>query len=378
MKSKSKKLIVKNRGFNTANHSILPPSSAARRVQCRGSRELEGLYPSLDSSAAREGCAAHWVALQALTGKIVTTGDKTPDGEITTTPEMIEGAALYVDYVKSITQHLDKDCVDFEAPLVAPSVHPQAWGTCDCFAYDEENKCLHIIDYKFGHSFVPVFKNWQLIYYAIAAIDTRGFPAETIVCHIVQPRYYGIENKIRSCELTRLQLNEYANFLKIVEIEALEDNAALKTGSECAFCSARHVCTELQETTAFIADFIQAENVHDLSPQSLGYELKTLLNAQELLKARIMGLSQEAESRLTEGKRVPGFMLQPGRSNQVWDKPAQEVIEMGKLLGVDLAKPQEVITPKQAIKANIPEGVVNQYSTVIPGGFKLAEDKKRI
>ena len=360
-----------------SKHSVLPPSSASRRVQCRGSRKLETLYPRQDSAHAREGCAAHWVALQALTGKIVTTGDKTPDGEVITA-EMTEGAALYVDYVKTITQSLDKDGVDFEAPLVAPSVHPQAWGTCDCFAYDDKNRYLHIIDYKFGHRFVPVYENWQLIYYAIAAIDTRGFSAETIVFHIVQPRYYGANKKIRSWGITRGELLKYTNFLKRVEAEALEDNAKLKTGSECAFCSARHACTELQETAAFIADFNRATGAYDLSPQKLGYELKTLLNAQELLNARITGLSEEAESRISQGNRVPGFMLQPGRSQQVWNNSAQEIIGMGKQWGVNLAKPLEALTPKQALKTKIPEAVVTQCSKIIPGGLKLTEYKKQI
>lgn len=354
-------------------HSVLPPSSAARRMQCPGSRKLESLYPDVDSPHAREGHAAHWVALQALTEKIVVAGERTPDSELITA-EMIEGAALYVDYVKSVIA--ENKNAGFEMPLMMPSIHSEAWGTCDCLAYDEDNKKLHIWDYKFGHRFISVVENWQLLYYAIGAIDTLGVDPLEIICHIVQPRYYGVEGRIQQWAITREKLNEYACELKLTEEIAMSEKAQLKVGDECMFCSARHVCPALQEINLVLCDFSHTAMSNELTPQKLGYELRTLLNAQNLLKARITGLSQEAENLLVSGKRVPGFILLPGRSNHVWDKSAEEVIEMGKLLGVNLAKPSEAITPKQAIKANVPQEVIAKYSKIIPGEMKLTEDKK--
>ena len=168
----------------------------------------------------------------------------------------------------------------------------------------------------------------------------------------------------------------YKDKLRTAEKLAMNEIARLKTGDECAFCSARHACTALGDTTALIADFSASATTHELTPEKLGYELQTLFKAQKLLNARITGLSEEAENLLMRGKRVPGFLLQPGRSNQVWNQPISEVIEMGKLLGVDLAKPQEAVTPKQAIRANIPEEIVSKYSKIVSGEMKLTEDRK--
>lgn len=65
----------------------LPPSSAARRVACPGSRALEEKYPREDTSHADEGRLAHAVAQAALTGEIL----KDP----CITKEMEAGAKLY-------------------------------------------------------------------------------------------------------------------------------------------------------------------------------------------------------------------------------------------------------------------------------------------
>ena len=58
-------------GVNLSEHSILSPSSAARRVACPGSRELEARFPeSPESDYAREGEVAHWVLRTLLESHI--------------------------------------------------------------------------------------------------------------------------------------------------------------------------------------------------------------------------------------------------------------------------------------------------------------------
>ena len=93
-----------------AEHSKLPPSSAARRVACAGSRALEELYPEdKESPHAREGHAAHWLSAQVLHWKLLETHGQgifpsfnmpshDPDGE-PIDKEMIEGAKLYAKHI---------------------------------------------------------------------------------------------------------------------------------------------------------------------------------------------------------------------------------------------------------------------------------------
>lgn len=356
-----------------ADHSILPPSSAARRVACPGSRAMEALYPENESPYAVEGTAAHWVAMKLLQNEIITLGDKTENGEIVTM-EMLEGGALYVDCIKQTIKETP-DIFLTEIPLTMSSVHPEAWGTADCVAFGN-GLGLHIWDYKFGHKYISVKENWQLIYYAIGTCETFNIKPSKITLWIVQPRYWGDEGRIRKWELSYDELDNYSQALKTVERTAMMENPQLKPSAECGFCSARHACPALENTVKTIADFTKTLAHNDLSPALAGKELKFLLEIKKLLDARITGLTNLIENMLLNGERVPYFLIKPGRGSTIWKKPIDEVIELGKLYGVDVRKPSDLITPKQAVIKGIPEFMLKEYAEFRPGETKLQEDKK--
>ena len=48
---------------------------------------------------------------------------------------------------------------------------------------------------------------------------------------------------------------------------------------------------------------------------------------------------------------------------------------MGELLGFDLAKPKEPITPAQARKIGVDNSLIDEYSQRVPGALKLVEAK---
>src|SRR6185437_8910195 len=154
-------------------HSSLPPSSAARRVACPGSRALEKLFPEeQESQEAREGTAAHWVANEMLCNEPTrpdpAIGFITPNGE-SVTQEMIDGGQLYVNTVME-TVTLVKFFEALEAPdqtiykcgieekIDISNVHPECWGTPDFWFFDPKINKLTVIDYKFGHRFVEVYE----------------------------------------------------------------------------------------------------------------------------------------------------------------------------------------------------------------------------
>ncbi len=359
-----------------AEHSILPPSSAARRVACAGSRAMEALYPEDNSPSAIEGTAAHWVAMKVLKKETVCLGEKTENGEIVTA-EMIEGAALYADCISERVQSdgILPDTFLTEIPLTMSEVHPLAWGTADCVAFGG-GIGLHIWDYKFGHKYVPVYKNWQLIYYAIGACETFKIRPAKITLWIVQPRYFGSEGKIRKWELSFNELEYYKGQLIVVETEAMMEKPKLSPSSECLYCTARHACPALQSTTLNIADFSKTLSHDDLTSAQVGKELRFLLDVQELLKARITGLSHLAENMMSSGQRVPYFLLKPGRGSTVWRKSVTEILELAKLYGIDVQKPMDLVTPKQAVDKGLPEFILKEYAEFRPGELKLTEDKK--
>jgi hypothetical protein len=356
-----------------ANHSLLPPSSASRRVACAGSRAMESLYPRDDSPSAREGTAAHWVAMKTLNNDPVCIGEIAENGEIITT-EMVEGAALYADCVN---QYLNPtpDIFLTEVPLTMSEVHPLVFGTADCIIFGN-GLGLHVWDYKFGHKYVEANTNWQLIYYAIGACETFKIKPAKITLWIVQPRYFGPEGKIRKWEIQYEGLELYADMLKIVEAEAMQENPRLCPSSECTYCAARHACPALQNTVLNISDFSKTFSANDLTPAQVGKELRFLLDVQKLLTARITGLSILAENMISSGQRVPYFSLKSGRGSTMWKKSFDEIVELAKLYNVEVKKSLELITPKQAVDRGLPEFVLKEYAEFHAGELKLVEDKK--
>lgn len=84
-----------------SDHAPLPPSSAARWVQCGRSPSLEAAFPQEDTDATREGTAAHWVLAEVLAGRRPEVGQLDPDG----TPvdrDMILAAEEFAKHIKGV------------------------------------------------------------------------------------------------------------------------------------------------------------------------------------------------------------------------------------------------------------------------------------
>lgn len=369
-----------------AEHSVLPPSSAARRVACPGSRELESLHPQdEESSYAREGEAAHWVAAEYLrTGlegnEYFEIYPMTALNGEPITLEMQEGAEIYTDFIKSILLKLNVPLMSFDTVLhieetvSITNIHPECWGTPDCWFLAGNN--LHIFDYKYGHGFVEVFENWQLLEYSAGIInnfESNVSPLD-IHFHIIQPRNYHKDGPIRSWSIKEAQLERYFDILRSAEAQAMSPNAPCLPSPECGYCLGRRACQALQQTALTAVDLSIINTPWNLNPNQLGAELRYLRHAAELLDARITGLSEEALSLLKKGKRVPFFKISDLPSRERWKVPPEQVVTMGEMLGVDLRKPVEVVTPKQAMKAGISEDVVRAFLEPVKSSLKLTSD----
>lgn len=84
-----------------SDHAPLPPSSAARWVQCGRSPSLEAAFPQEDTDATREGTAAHWVLSELLGDRMVEVGQLDPNG----TPvdrDMILAAEEFAKHIQGV------------------------------------------------------------------------------------------------------------------------------------------------------------------------------------------------------------------------------------------------------------------------------------
>ena len=356
-------------------HSRLPPSGASAWTRCPGWVGMQQAYPEMgsDAEAAAEGTAAHWAAAEGLLGRMAAPGVVDPAGTVVD-EEMLEAVGLYLADVWQVCAEAGVTPV-VEQPVAIPRVHPECWGTPDAWAYDAKRGILYVWDFKYGHRFVEVVDNLQLIAYAAGLLDSLGINGQQdqhvrLSLRIVQPRAYTRDGPVRHWEILASDIRGPVNLLAAAAVEALSDSPTYRAGDQCQYCAGRHTCRALQHAAAGAADTATRELPVQMPPGAVGHELRLLRRALALLESRCSGLELEALRMLGKGERVPYWAAQQSSGRARWAKPVEEVLALGQMFGVDLAKPAEPITPKQAA-ALIDESVINAYSEKPKGAMKL-------
>lgn len=361
---------------------LLPPSKAARRMACPGSRIMEQDYPSEETQSVREGIAAHWVAAQTLKqNSKFSPGDVAENGELIT-QEMLDAINVYVQEVLSHAS-LNGDgierLIDFKIEYpTGPinSINSACRGVIDAFCINDG--VLKIWDFKYGHSYVSPFENWQLLEYAASIIGDPLYrnKIKNIELTVVQPRCYGFP-PIKNWRIDLDVFEVYLSRLKESENISLRPDAPCIPNPLCKTCNARVVCPTLQIATSETLEIAELSYAYKLNLQNYVQELQLLKRTQKLLEARITGIEQILTYSLKQGERVPGYCLKPSNKRERWIKPVDEVIQLGQLFNIDLAKPIELITPLQAVKKGIPEDVIKTYSEKPQGELVLTEDNEK-
>lgn len=333
-------------------------------------------YPQDDSAESAEGTAAHEVFARMFVSDYMLDGATASNG-VVVTQEMVEGALLFVDtvYGRSNGAHLH-----IEKRTQIPDVHPECFGTPDAWAYIPQTGTLEIFDYKFGHGFVDEVENWQCLAYACGIIqqlsESLNIPygmldqSLRINITIVQPRCYHRGAPVRTWSTTGVDLRNYVNKLAGAAEAAMMPNPTATTNPECRHCPGRHACATLQWAAYSDAEFSGQSAPVELSPNAAALELRMLERAAERLGARVDGLREAVIGHIKRGAAVQHYRLEQGYGRQQWSVPAEQVVAMGQLMGVDLSKPG-VVTPSQAAKLGVDESVISGYSKTPLGQIKL-------
>lgn len=365
------------------DHARLAPSSAHEWSHCAGWLALrdalsrQGKLLPQDGPEALEGDAAHWVGATALqTGIVLPVGTQTPQG-VEVTWEMVEGAQMYLDHVRSLAA----DVVHVEETLRNDAIHPEVWGTPDAWSL-ARGKVLDIWDYKFGHLYVEVFENAQLLCYLALVLEKLGrdVPDDQnlhVRLHVVQPRSYQRAQAIRTWEFCAADVRAQLNHLRTAAAANVATDGKTVAGDWCAMCPARVGCVSHQRRAAAAMGYAAQSIPNDLTPDDLGRELRAVQAAQASLKSRETALSVQVESILRSGGVVPFFSMEPGQSRLAWSADDATILAMGQLLGIDLGRTPEPITPTQAItllKSQVPSvdtSVITAYSRRNAAAMKL-------
>lgn len=321
-------------------HARIGFSKLPRIAKCPGSLTLEAKAPpEKDSEAAIEGRVAHWVAYEMYHGRTVPVG--TEREGIKVDEDMIAGAKLWCEVVPQGGIA--------EIPVVAPSIHPtDCWGTPDLYFWDENEALLTIPEYKYGYMIVDEYENEQLIGQAAGIIDTLGYKPKRIRFMIVQPYGY-VAQKVRTWEIA---IEEFPDYLRPIQ-EAVADGITTNVGSQCLFCPAREICATFQKAATKVVEFSGMAEPTMLTPAQLGAEAIVLHHASKLLEARKAVVDAMLDAELRKGTAVPGWFMKSKQSPLAWNVDKSEVLNYGKLIGVNLAKPEEPITPTQALDRKI-------------------------
>lgn len=333
-------------------------------------------YPQPDTPETLEGTAAHWVNTQVIANTPVAEGMAAPNGVIVTA-EMLDGAELLCDVLTKRLAGMPP--LHTEERLHIPSVHADCWGTPD--HWSASLRTIELIDYKFGHKFVDEFENDQCVTYTAGIIDdlarVTGHGAGLLDQHltvnitIVQPRCYYRGRPVRTWTVQASHLRPQVNDLRAAAADALGRKPPTATTNDaCDNCPGRHVCPALQRSGYQSAELSEQSTPVELQPAAASLELRMLERALARLEARVDGLRESVTASIRAGATVPFHRVEHAAGRAQWTKPIPDVIALGDVMGVTLAKPG-VITPNQARKLGIDEAVISAYSATNSGAAKL-------
>jgi len=373
------------------SHAVLAPSSADQWRWCAGGVSLSQGIGDEDTDASRDGTAAHWVGEQMLESFRGSTkrsadfvGQPAPNGVIVT-EEMYEAAYLYVHDILTVCNEtgLLRE-LHVEERLTMPEIHEQCWGTPDCWTFDVQTMTMYVWDFKFGHSSVIAYENWQMICYALGALrkvtnnQPLGEHGITVVMRIVQPRCYDSLGPVREWKVAATALRGYVNQLSVAALKVFDPAVQCTTGNHCKNCDGAVHCPAIRNATAAIVDHSGNAIPEMPDDNALAYELSVLADAQLLLKQRKQALEVEAEHRLRNGGKLPGWHMEQGYGHNKWLYPDAEVLAMGQLMGVDLLADPVPLAPAKACaklkKNNVDASVISSYYAKPTTSMKLKAD----
>jgi len=357
----------------TAEHARFAPSGLGIYGPggCPASVRLQAEQPPQEETdESREGTAAHWLLAQTLLKLPVPDGAIAPNG-VPIDAEMREAIKeMVVDFNDTAAAQKGTWYYNIETRVAAPlTIHPDFWAT----------RRLYVWDFKYGHRFVDVLRNWQLIGYALCIAETEGIAdlADWVVVFtIAQPRWYGrdeLGGTLRTWVANGADVaGQLFQELRAAVWAADKPDAPCSTGENCRYCTAIWDCEASRRAGGASVDLIMGAQSANMNAQAIGVELLTLNRAAERVKARLSALEEKATALIFQGQDVAFHKLENGQSRTVWDKTKIDAAALTlHVYGVDVRPGVALPTPREAMKKGIDAAVIKPYVTTTPAAKKL-------
>jgi len=256
-------------------------------------------------------------------------------------------------------------------------IHPECFGTPDYWEFFELDMILEIADYKNGRTDVSPVENWQMLTYLsgiIAGIHVKlpfvNIDDIVIRIAIVQPNSNNGGDTIKTWSLACADLKFYTERLRNAAHEAMSLNPVCSPSPEsCKYCKARLTCDAFNITMDNMITCCASGDIP--LERNLGYTIQQVWVAEKMIKALKSAVESEIFETIKSGVPVQGCEIGTGRGKLAWVGTIEETVPAAQLLGVDIMKPHERITPTQAKKklkkAGLPEDLFKSLTEYTPG-----------
>lgn len=308
------------------DHALLSASGAARWLACPPSGVAAELYPDDDTDYTAEGTLAHEVAEIVARRNVP---QLYPDVDCLefkdgTTPEMLECAEGYADYILEQIKSPDATVLLEQQVDFSPWV-PEGFGTADCIIIQGDT--MDVIDYKYGKGVaVSAVDNPQEKLYGLGALNDYGFvyDVKTIRLHIYQPRL----NNISVDTLTVEDLLEWAEkTVKPTAAKAYEGKGKYSPGENCRFCSHAGRCRAL---TKVCTEYVTTHGARVGVPVLADWEVADVLKMEPLVSLWLKRVKDQALASMLDGKTIPGYKVVAGRGTRAWADELDVTAELEK------------------------------------------------
>jgi hypothetical protein len=340
-------------------------SDAPRWGPCPSSVGQERAKGGVQSPAAAEGTAAHWVLEQVLEGKNPT-GETAPNGYLTD-ETMFHHAQRAAGYIAPL---VDYHRVERNITLITPN-GGRIFGRYDLGGYNSATKTVHLFQYKYGFELVEPAGNLQLIGEAAGFMQEENHVVENVELHVIQPRGNHPVSWVRSDLMTMSEYQEALQDLYAKADRALAGSEVTTPGGWCKYCAKKTECHALRRAGLSVIDRMETFETYELTPEGLDFELNLVEQNLKVLKQHQDALEKQVEYLLQQGKYVPNRMIVEQYGREFW-KDVSAAISVAAAIGVDIKK-EEAITPKQAISAGLPEDIVRTLTTTPFTGHKVVK-----
>jgi hypothetical protein len=244
---------------------------------------------------------------------------------------------------------------------------PGVFGSADLIG--RINRRAVVLDWKFGMGQVDVEENDQLLFYAAAAMRTKGLEwafkdVQEIECVIVQPPAV----KRWTTSVTRVK--QFERDLVAAVTTSQHSYAPLNAGDHCRYCPAKPICPQMTGA----AERALRVQIKELDPAKIGEYLATA----DLVEKWIIDLRELAHQILESGEPVPGYKLVPKRAMRQWvdeDTAKQRLfglgVEVNDMFETVLLSPAKLEKILKKRKLSLPDDIVVAVSsgtTIAPEG----------